>query len=367
MHFMKSLLFIEKVFLKKRSEEELRGVEVFNIALLRQLADLGLDVVVVTERSWAEILQREISRPRIRFVIVPNLGGVLQNGILAALMLARKRCGVVLLGNVANGLIPGLKLMFAFGVAGRGVLIANREASRRFLSSFRNTSLAVMAVNAKIADPFLKSGYRTTVHYGVIDAELYYPGSEPRPDGSPVNFCVVGQLDSAWKGADTAVAAFRALPEQVRENARLHLAAYRTPPPFMEKEIVVHDWMHPSEVPAFMRTMDVLMTPSRDEGVMRETFSQVIVQGMLTALPIIASDLPIFMEKLDGGGGLVCNSVPKYAAAMARLDGDAALRRELGAQARSVALERYVWNTKAFVDKYLFPSQGTETTNLSAP
>ena len=33
---MKSLLFIEKVFLKKHGEAELRGVEVFNIALLRR-------------------------------------------------------------------------------------------------------------------------------------------------------------------------------------------------------------------------------------------------------------------------------------------------------------------------------------------
>jgi glycosyltransferase involved in cell wall biosynthesis len=217
-----------------------------------------------------------------------------------------------------------------------------------------------MAVNAEIASPFLTAGYRTTVDYGVIDAELYHPGSEPRPDGSPVNFCVVGQLDSAWKGADTAVAAFRTLPKQVQENIRLHLAAYKNPPLFAEKEIVVHDWMHPSEVPAFMRTMNVLMTPSRNEDVMRETFSQVIVQGMLTALPIIASDLPIFVEKLNRGGGLVCRSVPEYSAAMARLAGDVALRREMGAQARSVALDRYVWNTKAFADKYLFPSQAIE-------
>ena len=354
---MKSLLFIEKVFLKKRGGAILRGVEVFNIALLRQLADLGADMFIVIERSWADVLKREISRPGIRFVIVPNLGGVLQNAMLATLMLARNRHDAILVGNVANGLIPALKLMLALGVAGRGVLIANREASRRFVNAFSNTRLEVVAVNGKIAGPFLRSGYRTTVDYGIIDAELYHPGSDQRPDGSPVNFCVLGQLDNAWKGADTAVAAFRALPEQVQKGVRLHLAAYKNPPLFSEKEIVVHDWMHLSEVPSFMRTMDVVMTPSRDEEVMRETFSQVMVQGMLTGLPIIASDLPIFMEKLDRGGGVLCGSVPEYAAAMARLAGDAGLRREMGRQARSVALERYVWNTKAFVDTYLFPSQ----------
>jgi glycosyltransferase involved in cell wall biosynthesis len=118
--------------------------------------------------------------------------------------------------------------------------------------------------------------------------------------------------------------------------------------------------MDPGELPDLLRTMDVMVVPSRDEEVMRETFSQAMVQGMLSGLPVIANDLPVLTEKLDQGGGLVVRSVKEMSEAMDKLAGDPVLRRRLGEEARRTALARYVWDTEAFVDKFLFPgNRGT--------
>ncbi len=84
-----------------------------------------------------------------------------------------------------------------------------------------------------------------------------------------VNFCVLGRLDNAWKGADTAVEGFKKLPDEVRRHCRLHLASYDNPPPFTDPNIQACGWMSSEEIPEFLQQMDVMLVPSRDEEVMR--------------------------------------------------------------------------------------------------
>jgi len=153
------------------------------------------------------------------------------------------------------------------------------------------------------------------------------------------------------------MAAFRALAPEVRARARLHLVAYHQPPAIAEKDIAAYPWMDPDALPDLLRKMDVLLVPSRDEEVMRETFSQAMVQGMLTGLPILANDLPVLTEKLDRGGGLIFRNVPELTAGMARLAEDAGLREKLGREARATALARYVWSTAEFASRHLFPGE----------
>ena len=114
----------------------------------------------------------------------------------------------------------------------------------------------------------------------------------------------------------------------------MHLASFVNPTHTTTPGIQIYPWLPAAEIPAFLRRMDVMLVPSRDELVMRETFSQVIIQGMLTGLPIIASNRPVLMETLAG---------------------DAVLCRRLGAEARRIALARYAWNMDRFSRKYLFP------------
>jgi glycosyltransferase involved in cell wall biosynthesis len=85
---------------------------------------------------------------------------------------------------------------------------------------------------------------------------------------------------------------------------------------------------------------------------------------MLTALPLITSNLPILTEKLDEGGGLIFKNEEELVQHMIRLAEDSPFRRKLGMEGRRVAQERYVWDTGSFVEKYVYehsePSTDTE-------
>ena len=92
---------------------------------------------------------------------------------------------------------------------------------------------------------------------------------------------------------------------------------------------------------------------NREDGSMTETFSQTVVQGMLTALPVIHTSLPYFVEKFDDGCGILADTPEAFAAALVRLADDPDLRRRLGREGRATALKRYVWDTRRFCARYL--------------
>ena len=223
-------------------------------------------------------------------------------------------------------------------------------------------ALELVAAPAAKLEP-VAAGFRgkglaadVVVDYGVMDADRFHPAEAPRPAAAPVRFCVLGALDNAWKGADTALAAFRLLPPAVRARCELHLMAWREPPAFPDDPgVTAYAWRDAGGVPDFLRGMDAMLVPSRDEEVMRETFSQTAVQGMLTALPIVHSPIPVLVEKFDRGGGLCARTPAEFAAAMERLAGDPALRAKLGAEARATALARYVWSSERFLREHLLP------------
>jgi glycosyltransferase involved in cell wall biosynthesis len=352
----KSILYLQKSLLKRERQPVLRGVELFDALLIRDLVAAGHHVTLPLVRCWEPLLRDHLPPAGCRLLPLSRFGGSAQNSLLAALFVQRH--DALIIGNVGNGLVPAIKLLFALHKVGRAALIANREAAPRFVTALRRYAVRVLAVNNQIAAPFRAAGYPLVdTDYGIPNAEEFFPATEAKPADAPVDFCVVGQLDNAWKGADTAMAAFQKLPDAIRARCRLHLASFVNPPANLPPGIQIYPWLPAAEIPAFLRRMDVMLVPSRDEHVMRETFSQVIVQGMLTGLPIIASDRPVLMEKLDAGGGLIFQTLEQFVQGLEKLASDAALRRKLGAEARRVALERYVWDTDRFIRKYLFPDE----------
>lgn len=346
-----SVLFLDKVFLKRRPDP-LRGVELFNLRLLRELLALGFPTTLVADTSWREAAGAYLAGAP-EPVWLGGGGPAPWIALRAAARLTRRRYDRLLVGNVGNGIIPVLGWLRARRVFARAVLVAHREASARFVRAYRSVPGHVVAVNGKIAEPFRASGYPSVqVDYGIFDSDRFT--APERRAADRVRFVVLGALDNAWKGADTALAAFRRLPADMRARSELHLASYLRPPP-PEPGVVPHAWMAADEIPALLRRMDVMLCPSRDEQVMRETFSQAMVQGMLCGLPVVVNDLPILTEKLDRGGGLVFRDVDELAGHMERLAGDADLRGRLGREARATALERYVWDTRRFAERYLVP------------
>ncbi len=417
----RKVAFLEKVFLDRRtSAPMLRGVELFNLRLVRDLCGLGIEVALFVEPSWRDTVLREIPEaPRLRLVEANGLGSSLLSGLSAAhriraLVRREGRFDALLLGNVANRLIPALWLLRPGRDFARAVLVAHRQPSPRFLRAIRRLPGKIVAVSEPVAGDFREQGLAAdvAVDYGIMDAGLFHPpeaggapspvtadaggtsshaptnaGGAPSPvtadtggasfqattdaGGAPspvpadergclpsrkTRFCVLGALDNAWKGADTAVDAFLLLPESLRSRCELHLVAYRSPPTFPDESgIVAHSWRGSGDVPALLRSMDALLVPSRDEHVMRETFSQAVVQGMLTGLPVVYAPIPVLSEKFDLGGGIPATTPAEFATAMAHLADDPALRAELGAKGRATALARYVWDTGRFVERHLFP------------
>lgn len=344
------MLFIDKVFLQ-HMQEPLRGVEHFNLNLLHEMVDQGCSLTIAAERSWQSALQPlEAQGATVLYIQGKEKKGF---AILDALrLLTGHRFHHFLLGNVGNSLIPLILWLTLTRAFQRAVLIAHREADRWFIRTWKFTGGTVVAVNGQIAGAFTGAGCAEVhVDYGITRADRFFPAVSP-PEAAPVRFIVLGDLDSAWKGADTALEALSQLPPAYRGRAELHLVAYRRPPSATTQGVFAYPWLPLSEIPGLLRTMHVMICPSRDEGKMMETFSQAMVQGMLSGLPVLANNLPVLTEKLDAGGGLVFSDATELSAHMTRMIDDSALRNRLGGEARRTALARYVWSTERFLERY---------------
>jgi len=95
----------------------------------------------------------------------------------------------------------------------------------------------------------------------------------------------------------------------------------------------------PWDVVPFYRLFDAVVLPSRGEGL-----SQALLEAMALGVPVVASraggNVDLVTHEVDGL--LVAPREPAaFAGALARLLGDAALRRRLGAQGRRTARERF--------------------------
>lgn len=344
-----SILFLEKVFLRPPALP-LRGVELFNFRLIEDFLKLGFTVSLPAHTAWRDEIEARGFGQKLTPVWTSS--GELAGAPGIAAHFARNSIDFLFLANVGNGLIPLLQFLRWRRAARKLVLLAHREASPRFVRALRRWPSSVVCVNEKIAEPFRAARYRyVAVDYGIMDGGRFFPPEKREPER--IRFVVLGALDNAWKGADTAMEAFRRLPDSIVPRCELHLASYMQPPSDLPANVIVHPWMPPGAIPEFLRGMDVMLCPSRDEVVMRETFSQAIVQGMLTGLPILASDLQIFVEKLDAGGGRIVRKPEEWTAHIAALASDSALRARLGAEGRATALSRYCWDTARFVERYM--------------
>lgn len=348
-----SILFLDKKLLS-RYRKEPRGVEIFNLNLIRDLAHLGFHVTVGLHATWLSTVDRWFSGSNVELLNVPETFGNIRSGFSVISQTGRRKFDVLLLGNVGNRLILPILMLRMGKAAPRCVLIAHRPGTRRFLLVQKLWDTKVIAVNKRIANSFKRAGFKAvTARYGVTEADLFGPNPGSKRDKDVIDFCVLGHLDNPWKGGDTAVAAFMALPERIRNKARLHLASFHNVPDFGQENIIAYSWMPFTRIPDFLRKMDVMLVPSRDSHVVLETFCQSMVQGMLTGLPVISSSLPILTEKLDRGGGIIAQSLGDMTEAMQRLADNPAERVEMGDKARATALDRYVWDTEAFVKEFI--------------
>ena len=357
-----TVAFLEKVFLKKRKPtDKLRGVELFNLNLLRDLAAADIGLSIAAHESWRPVLAQHLSGARNLSLHCVSAGPSFVRAACAALKLVResRRAGRfrrLIIGNAGNGIVPAVRLLTLARAFDQAVVISHREPQPLFLKAVSRLPGHIVCVCGPIAEDYRRGGVQAdiVVDYGVMNGDAFHPPETPRHTDGIVRACVLGALDNAWKGADTACEAYRQMPEALRRTCELHLMAFSTVPAYAQAPgIHPHGWVDFKEIPAFLHQMDIMLVPSRDEEVMRETFSQATVQGMLTGLPILYADLPILNEKFDAGGGIRFTDAASLSHALAELIQDPARRAALGAQARRTALARYLWSTPRFIERYL--------------
>jgi len=355
-HAGKSVLLIEQGFLKSRAGKPIHGVELFRLFLIRQMIQLGVDVTVLCEQSWKPILEERLEGALPEIITTPSLRGVVATGIPAALFVKKPkpRYDAVMFGDPGRGLLPAMRIAKWRRLARRYFVMSHRQPKDEVCRAMDKMNLDVLAVSEFVASRYRRNNYsrKLDIYYGIANAPDFYPPTTPRPSNGLCHFVMVARLPNISKRLDWALQAFQSLPDDVRRHSRLHLASFIEPTDLGIEGVICHPWLPADRIPELLRQMDVMLAISR-----RETFSQAIVQGMLTALPIISGDHPVYVEKMDvvgGGGGIVCSDAAAVRDAMITLASDPALRARMGAIGRETALARYAWDTDRFLTQYLF-------------
>jgi glycosyltransferase involved in cell wall biosynthesis len=243
-----------------------------------------------------------------------------------------------------------MKLAHRLNIGKRYLVFSHRHQTKKTAKDIATIGDPVLAVSEDVAKGYRDAGVKELgIMYGLPNTEAFAPPRQPVKNDK-TRFILLGRLPNPAKGLDTALDAWSMLDADLRARCELHLVSFIEPTDLQVEGVVVHRWTPQWEIPELLRTMDVMLAVSNNE-----TFSQAIVQGMLTGLPIIATPLPVYTEKMDTGGGIVCDSSEKVAKAMTDLAQDPDRRASMGSIGRQTALDRYVWETDVFIRRYLFP------------
>lgn len=365
------VLYLAPGFMAYRVRKHVRGVQVFDIQLIRRLVALGVDVSLLAESSWKPRLKtllgdlvgpRDANRGLLEIIWTPTLRKPLWNGLYAAarLRLSGRRWDAAYVGNAGEGLATAVGAMLRLKLFPRFTLLAHRYPKHRMIGLLRRWPSRSLAVSRNVEYMFPADlSPRCEISFGEMDYEKFVPlQRDARADGlatsvepAVVNFVVLGALDTPLKDIPTAIKAFTMLPDAVRARCHLHLASFAAPPIDLPPGITAYPWMPMEDVPTFLQKMDVLMVTS-----LSETFCLALVQGMLTGLPAIVRDIGTLTDKTKPGGGLAFQTVEQLRDHMLTLANNPALRASMGRAGRETALAHYIWDTRAFVEKHLFPT-----------
>lgn len=200
-----------------------------------------------------------------------------------------------------------------------------RHAARRIA-----LRVAVSEQARAYAESVLPGEYRIVPN--AIDTRAYGPARNGR--GEP-RILFVGRPDPR-KGLDVLVRAF----ERLGGGATLELVGVAPGEVELRPGVVAHGRVSEEDRIRLLGEADVLCAPSLGG----ESFGIVLVEGMASGLPVVASSIPGYRAVLPPGAGRL---VPPgddrvLAEALAELVGDPELRARLGAAGRREAA-RYDW------------------------
>ena len=189
-----------------------------------------------------------------------------------------------------------------------------------------------------------------------VDMHRFSPPVNGAARGGPVELLFVGRL-ARQKGLDVLLESLAQLPDAAwrlrivgdgPERASLESLARRRG---LAKRVVFHGWAQREELPELYRNSGVFVFPSNDEGM-----PNVLLEALACGLPVVATRVAGNEQLITEQNGIL---VPPrdpiaFAAALAPLLNDAALRAQMGASSRKLAAENYAWSAPARAYESIF-------------
>ncbi len=209
---------------------------------------------------------------------------------------------------------------------------------------------ACITVSDTVVDslgPYFPGQEFVTIPNG-IDTTFFTPDAEPLPelDGKRT-MLFVGRFDPR-NGVSHAIAAFTIL-KQTHSDLRLVIVGDGPLRPFVER--LVPDSLRDDVVfagrvnrlrPRYLASADVLCSPCS-----LASFGMVVLEGMSTSVPVVATRLPGFARVMrDGIDGLMVDEPDDdagFATALDRVLSDPDLGKRMGAAGRRRALQHFAW------------------------
>jgi glycosyltransferase involved in cell wall biosynthesis len=242
----------------------------------------------------------------------------------------------------------------------------DRARARLAVAVRRRWHARVIAVSDHLRGAYLAAGadrpeHVLTVRNGIAAEAAPGAGARVRAElgigGDELVVAVVAVLRPG-KGHDRAVAAVEAVRREV-PGVRLLIAGdgparedvARLAAPLGDRAVLTG---HRDDIMAVLDAVDVLLHPS-----LADAFPTVLLEALAAGVPIVASAVGGIPEIVDDGRSGLLVAPPleagRFAAALARLVGDAALRRELARQARArfeaeFTAERWAGRLRAVYD-----------------
>jgi phosphatidylinositol alpha 1,6-mannosyltransferase len=301
--------------------------------------DLAMDLLFLRHHSRLRAALREF-RPEVIHITGPGDAGLL--GALAAHQLK-----VPLAASWHTNLheFAATRLIKLLGFLPAGMKSALGSLTERIALDlcvrFYRLAKIVFAPNPELVRMLAtRTGRPAFLMSRGIDTDLFSPARRVRKDRAFV-IGYVGRL-SPEKNVRMLAELERALPAAGLRDFRFLIVGEGSERAWLQRNITAAEFpgiLRGEELARAYASMDTFVFPS-----FTDTFGNVVLEAMASGLPAIvaSSGGPKFLVE-GGKTGYVATTVPEFAAAIARLSHDEALRTLMGSLARKAA-ERLSWD-----------------------